>query len=292
MNKAHKNGFAILNSTQKENRNIKNLHPTRTHKRLSKPEFITQKFDSIIDKFFVEKNDRDKMYEGYSLSEKLANEEVLKRMKNLINFQRSQRSRENPLRIFEFAEVSQFFYDLKSIKKDREYPLETAQLDEFGINDLQKVPCKVNSEINAELKKISKLEVDNEKICFIDFEPEKFLTKRLKIINTDSILRRIKIIPPFTKYFSSKIIKHPSPVDGNIAPGNSLEIEILFKGKSKINHLDFLTIISEKGFFYVRLEGLKEVPKINLDNCLLAETKVLIDKVKLSKFKSKINNKK
>jgi hypothetical protein len=235
----------------------------------------------------VEKNDRDKMYEGFSLSEKLENEEVLKRMKNLINFQRSQRTRENPFRIFEFSEVSQFLYDLKDLHKNQEYNLQTEKLEDSIFNGVQKIPCKVSSEINEQLKKISKLELDLKKICFIDFEPEKMLSKKLKVINTDSILRRVKIIPPFTQYFSSKIIKHPSPVDGNIAPGNCLEIEIFFKGKSKMNHLDFLTIISEKGFFYVRLEGLKEVPKIKLDNCLLAETKVMIDRVKLSKFKSK-----
>ena len=112
----------------------------------------------------------------------------------------------------------------------------------------------------------------------VDYEDE-------LLINNDSILRNIKLIYPMTKYFSIKIKN--TKKESRIAPGNCLDIDILFKGESKQNHLDYLTVISEKGFFFIKLQGLKEMPKLFLDNCLSLETKNKLDQMKMSKFKSK-----
>ena len=288
MKEAHKNVLGVIQHRNKENKNSGNYQIRQPKQRLSQPKFITQKYDSIIDKFFLKKKEAFHSKESFTLTEKLNNEEVIRRMNKIINFQRSQRTREIPLNSFQFAEISHFLYDLKHKNPARHSPLDVLVEEDAGQQSVKKIRCKVKSEINEELRKISKLTVDSHKICFIDFEPEKYLSRRLKLINTDSILRRVKLIPPFTSYFSVKVIRHPSPVDGNIAPGNCLEVEILFKGESKMNHLDFLTVISEKGFFYVSLEGLKEVPKLKLENCLLTETKVIIDKNHLLKLKSRI----
>jgi len=88
----------------------------------------------------------------------------------------------------------------------------------------------------------------------------------IKVTNISKILKRIKFIPPMTDNFTIKNVKYPSDETGDIAPGMSLTMSVVFSAPSFTDFEDFLTFVTEESQFKIPMRARRDPPQISLVN--------------------------
>ena len=114
--------------------------------------------------------------------------------------------------------------------------------------------------------KTSSFRVEPAALTFVDYEVGNNYEQLLTVTNVSDIMKRIKFVPPETDNFTVKWFKYPSKVTGDIAPGMSLEMSIVFKAPSFADFEDTITFVTEESSFKIPLKARRDPPQINLSN--------------------------
>ena len=88
----------------------------------------------------------------------------------------------------------------------------------------------------------------------------------VKITNVAAVSKRIKFVPPQTDNFTVKQFKYPSNVTGDIAPGMSLTMSIVFSAPSFADVDDVITFVTEESSFKIPMRARRDPPQISLTN--------------------------
>ena len=88
----------------------------------------------------------------------------------------------------------------------------------------------------------------------------------MKITNVAAVSKRIKFVPPQTDNFTVKQFKYPSGVTGDIAPGMSLTMSIVFSAPSFADFDDVITFVTEESSFKIPMRARRDPPQISLTN--------------------------
>lgn len=114
--------------------------------------------------------------------------------------------------------------------------------------------------------KVSSFRVEPPVLNFVDYEVNGAYELPIRITNVSDIMKRIKFVPPETDNFTVKSFKYPSDVTGDIAPGMSLIMSIVFKAPSFADFEDNITFVTEDSSFKIPMRARRDPPKINLSN--------------------------
>jgi hypothetical protein len=82
----------------------------------------------------------------------------------------------------------------------------------------------------------------------------------IKITNVAAVSKRIKFVPPQTDNFTVKQFKYPSNVTGDIAPGMSLTMSIVFSAPSFADFDDVITFVTEESSFKIPMRARRDPP--------------------------------
>jgi hypothetical protein len=82
----------------------------------------------------------------------------------------------------------------------------------------------------------------------------------LKVTNVAKVSKRIKFIPPQTENFTVRNVKYPSGVTGDVAPGMSVTMLVVFSAPSFADFDDFVTFVAEEGSFKVPMKARRDPP--------------------------------
>jgi hypothetical protein len=118
----------------------------------------------------------------------------------------------------------------------------------------------------AQSIKYSSFRVEPPTLNFQDYEVNGAYELPLKITNVSEIMKRIKFCPPESDNFTVKKFKYPSEVTGDIAPGMSLCMSIVFKAPSFADFEDNITFVTEESSFKIPLKARRDPPQISLSN--------------------------
>lgn len=101
---------------------------------------------------------------------------------------------------------------------------------------------------------------------FHDYQVSAVYEMALKITNVASVSKRIKFIPPATDNFTLRNVKYPSGETGDVAPGMSLTMMVVFTAPSFADFDDEITFVAEEGNFKVPMKARRDPPQISLVN--------------------------
>ena len=84
---------------------------------------------------------------------------------------------------------------------------------------------------------------------FVDYQVNAVYEMPLKVTNISGVLKRIKFIPPKSDNFTIKNSKYPSGTNGDIAPGMSITMNVVFSAPSFADFKDEIIFVAEEGSF-------------------------------------------
>ena len=82
----------------------------------------------------------------------------------------------------------------------------------------------------------------------------------LKVTNVAAVSKRIKFIPPATDNFTLRNVKYPNGETGDIAPGMSLTMMVVFTAPSFADFDDEIMFVAEEGNFKVPMKARRDPP--------------------------------
>ena len=88
----------------------------------------------------------------------------------------------------------------------------------------------------------------------------------IKVTNVAHVAKRIKFIPPTTENFTVKNVRYPRDDTGDIAPGMSMTMSVVFTAPSFADFDDFITFVAEEASFKVPMRARRDPPSISLVN--------------------------
>ena len=130
--------------------------------------------------------------------------------------------------------------------------------------------------------KLSSFRVEPNCLNFVDYQVDSIYEIPLKVTNVHQISKRIKFVPPLTENFTIKSVKYPSGLSGDIAPGMSLNLVVVFKAPSFADFDDAITFISEETSFKIPLRARRKPPQISLINPMNCMNSWLGDRVDMA----------
>lgn len=143
---------------------------------------------------------------------------------------------------------------------------------------LPPVPAKSNLTSRANVY----FSVEPQDVVFRDYEPGQVYEMGLSFRNLSSISRRIRVLPPASRYFSITSTKFPT-ADGLLAPGMPCAVTVRFAPDSLADYEDSLTVVTELDRFTVTLAGRRPPPSLTLRPALDCGY-VIVGNHSLSKF--------
>ena len=93
--------------------------------------------------------------------------------------------------------------------------------------------------------------VEPEKIQFTDYEIGGQYETTVYFHNVTPVLRRLRLLPPRTKFFALSMVEFPSEDGGLVAPGMSVKVTVRFMPDSLADYQDALLATSETNRFKV-----------------------------------------
>jgi hypothetical protein len=104
----------------------------------------------------------------------------------------------------------------------------------------------------------------------------------VKVTNNALVKKRIKFVPPASDVFTLAKIKYPSDLSGDLAPGMSITMAVIFQAPSFADFDDNVTFITEEGSFKLPLSARRDPPVINLVNPMNCLNSWLGDRVDMA----------
>lgn len=100
-------------------------------------------------------------------------------------------------------------------------------------------------------------------IMFDEYMAGMAYEQSFKLMNTSTISRRIRILPPSTPFFSISTPRFPGS-HGMIAPGMSCQIFVRFVPDSLADYQDSITVSTENGDFSLHIYAKREPPSLTI----------------------------
>lgn len=175
-------------------------------------------------------------------AQKAKEEEDLRVLKSKLNFLRNPRHAKDPLTTFRpiFG---------------RTVPITVSERPA----SLPPVPAKCN----LTSRPATVFSVEPEEVVFREYEPGEVYEIGLSFRNLSSISRRIRVLPPASRFFSITQTKFPA-ADGLLAPGMACQVTIRFAPDSLADFEDCLSIVTELDRFSVPLAARRPPPSLTL----------------------------
>ena len=106
-----------------------------------------------------------------------------------------------------------------------------------------------------------------EKINFVAYEAGGVYELPVQLHNTSKLSRRVRILPPSTRYFSTTLLSYGAD-HGTIAPGMHATFHVRFAPDSLADYDDFVVIQTEKESFPLPLHARRSPPNLTLPGLL------------------------
>ena len=106
--------------------------------------------------------------------------------------------------------------------------------------------------------------VEPEKIQFTDYEIGGQYETTVYFHNVTPVMRRLKLLPPRTKFFALSMVEFPSEEGGLVAPGMSVKVTVRFMPDSLADYQDALLCTSETNRFKVMVEAYRPPPTLSI----------------------------
>lgn len=119
---------------------------------------------------------------------------------------------------------------------------------------------KNKAAMDASAMKTTSFRVEPPSLSYVDYQVGVVYEIPVKVTNVASVAKRIKFIPPTTENFTVKNIRYPSDVTGDIAPGMSLTMQVVFTAPSFADFDDFITFVAEEGSFKIPMKARRDPP--------------------------------
>ena len=101
--------------------------------------------------------------------------------------------------------------------------------------------------------------------------------------NVSAVSRKLRVLPPDSKYFCISLIKFPGD-NGVVAPGMACQVNIQFSPDSLSDYDDYIVVVSDLNRFQVPIKAFRPPPELSIPQTLdagcclvgnVAETKIL-----------------
>ena len=125
---------------------------------------------------------------------------------------------------------------------------------------------KSKAAAEAAAQKSTSFRVEPPSLQFVDYQVNAVYEMPLKVTNVAGVSKRIKFIPPQSENFTVRNVKYPSGVTGDVAPGMSVTMLVVFSAPSFADFDDFVTFVAEEGSFKVPMRARRDPPQISLVN--------------------------
>ncbi|KAL1524359.1 hypothetical protein AB1Y20_019256 [Prymnesium parvum] len=102
-----------------------------------------------------------------------------------------------------------------------------------------------------------------ETINFVDYEAGGVYEIPVMLQNASSLARRVRVLPPASKFFSITLLSYPSN-EGHIAPGMHASMRVRFAPDSLADYEDFLVVQTEMDSFPLPLHACRTPPLLTL----------------------------
>jgi len=106
--------------------------------------------------------------------------------------------------------------------------------------------------------------VEPEKIQFTDYEIGGQYETTVYFHNVTPVMRRLRLLPPRTKFFALSMVEFPSEDGGLVAPGMSVKVTVRFMPDSLADYQDALLCTSETNRFKVMVEAFRPPPTLSI----------------------------
>ena len=106
--------------------------------------------------------------------------------------------------------------------------------------------------------------VEPEKIQFTDYEIGGQYETTVYFSNVTPVMRRLRLLPPRTKFFALSMVEFPSEDGGLVAPGMSVKVTVRFMPDSLADYQDALLCTSETNRFKVMVEAFRPPPTLSI----------------------------
>lgn len=114
--------------------------------------------------------------------------------------------------------------------------------------------------------KITSFRVEPPVLNFVDYQVGLVYEIPIKVTNVAHVPKRIKFIPPTTENFTVKNVRYPRDDTGDIAPGMSVTMSVVFTAPSFADFDDSITFVAEEASFKVPMRARRDPPSISLVN--------------------------
>ena len=106
--------------------------------------------------------------------------------------------------------------------------------------------------------------VEPEKIQFTDYDIGGQYETTVYFHNVTPVMRRLRLLPPRTKFFALSMVEFPSEDGGLVAPGMSVKVTVRFMPDSLADYQDALLCTSETNRFKVMVEAFRPPPTLSI----------------------------
>lgn len=113
---------------------------------------------------------------------------------------------------------------------------------------------------DASAQKTTSFRAEPASLQFVDYQVNAVYEMPLKVTNVAAVSKRIKFIPPQSENFTVRNVKYPSGTTGDVAPGMSITMLVVFSAPSFADFDDSVTFVAEEGTFKVPMKARRDPP--------------------------------
>ena len=106
--------------------------------------------------------------------------------------------------------------------------------------------------------------VEPEKIQFTDYQIGGQYETTVMFHNVTPVMRRLRLLPPRTKFFALSMVEFPSEEGGLVAAGMSVKVTVRFMPDSLADYQDALLCTTETNRFKVMVEAFRPPPTLSI----------------------------
>jgi hypothetical protein len=106
--------------------------------------------------------------------------------------------------------------------------------------------------------------VEPEKIQFTDYQIGGQYETTVMFHNVTPVMRRLRLLPPRTKFFALSMVEFPSEDGGLVASGMSVKVTVRFMPDSLADYQDALLCTTETNRFKVMIEAFRPPPTLSI----------------------------
>lgn len=106
--------------------------------------------------------------------------------------------------------------------------------------------------------------LEPETLAFHEYHANGVFEAEVQVRNVAGVMRRMRVLPPVTQYFSVTDVMYPTDHVGVVAPGLSATVRVAFAPDSLADYEDEVQIVTDAGKVTLKLRGLRPAPSLTL----------------------------